>query len=166
MTASGCVPCESLTKRTPSMSGDRLESMLDAREGRGGLADGVRRDAEEQPDGDRGQGVRDVVGAGDGELADRHDPAARAGGRDAAAGHGSRWTPAATIQPSTTPRPPGIGASRWYRTGVAVPRAAYPETTGSSASRTSAPSGSTSSASRRLTWRYASTSRADRGGPT
>ena len=30
MTASGCVPCESLTKRTPSMSRDRLEAVLDA----------------------------------------------------------------------------------------------------------------------------------------
>ena len=92
---------------------DRLEAVLDAGEGRGRAADRVGRDAEQQPDGDRGQRVRDVVGAGDGQLADRHDPAART--RSAAMpppASGSRSTPAATIQPSTTPSPPGIGRSR------------------------------------------------------
>ena len=67
--------------------GDRLEPVLDAGEGRRGLADRVRRDAEQQPDGDRGEGVRDVVGARDRQFTDRHDPAARTGRGDAATGH-------------------------------------------------------------------------------
>ena len=43
-------------------------------------------DAESERDGDRGEGVGDVVGARDGQLGDRHDPAARRGAGEPAAG--------------------------------------------------------------------------------
>ena len=57
MTASGCVPWESLTKRTPSMSATVSSRCSTPVEGGGGRADGVRGDAEQQADRDRGQGV-------------------------------------------------------------------------------------------------------------
>ena len=78
---------------------DRLEPVLDAREGRGGPADRVGGDAEQQPDRDRGQRVGDVVAPRDPQLVDRHDPAARSGLGHATAGerqplHGRRHDPA------------------------------------------------------------------------
>ena len=126
--------------------------MLDARERRRGLADRVGRDPEQQPDGDGGQRVRDVVGAGDAQLADRHDPAVRARRRGPAAGQRQaldvgRHDPAVDDAEPARQRPVAAVAARigaGAKAGVAA-------TTGSSALSTSAPSGGTSSASRRLT---------------
>ena len=86
MTASGWVPWESLTNRTPSTRPTGCEPVLDAGEPGGGAPDRVGRDAEQEADGDRGERVGDVVAARDRELVDRHDPAARAGRRGPAAG--------------------------------------------------------------------------------
>jgi hypothetical protein len=47
--------------------------MLDAAERRDRLADRGHIDPEEQPDGDGGEGVRDVVGARDRQLGERQD---------------------------------------------------------------------------------------------
>ena len=83
----------------------RFEAMFDAGEGRRGRADPLDVDPEGERDGDRGKRVRDVVGARDGELRDRHDPP----GRPRIPGIGERESgsrPSATIQPSTTPSPP------------------------------------------------------------
>ena len=66
--------------------GDGLEAMLHTGERRRGLADGVRRHAEQEPDSDRGERVRDIVGAWDGQVGDGHDPAVGAGRGRAAAG--------------------------------------------------------------------------------
>ena len=85
MTASGCVPCESLTKRTPSMSATdsrRCSTPVNAAAA-ARIASGATPNS--SADRDRGQGVRDVVGARDRQLADRHDPAARPGRRRPAA---------------------------------------------------------------------------------
>ena len=155
MTASGWVPCESLTKRTPSMTRDRLESVLDAGEGRGRRADGVGRDAEQQPDGDRGQRVDDVVGAGDGQLADRHDPAARVPVAAGPAAGQRQPLHAVGHDPAVDDADPAGHRSVAPVRGRPgpCPAPAYAATTGSSALSTSAPSGSTSSASRRLTRR-------------
>jgi hypothetical protein len=54
--------------------GHVFEAMLDAGERSGARADRVDRNAEQHPDRDGGQRVRDVVGTGDAELVDRHDP--------------------------------------------------------------------------------------------
>ena len=63
--------------------------MLNADEAGGGAADRVRRDAEQQRDRDGGQGIGNVVGAGDREFGQGHDPAARPHRcRAAAAGQG------------------------------------------------------------------------------
>ena len=82
MTASGCVPCESLTKRTPSTFATGSRRCSTPMKSRDGATDRVRRNAEQQTDGDRRQDVADVVLAGQRDLVDRHDPAARAGHRD------------------------------------------------------------------------------------
>ncbi len=63
-----------------------LEPVLDSGEGRRRDPDRVRGDPEQERDGDRRQRVRDVVPAGDDEVRDRHDPAARTGGRRPPAG--------------------------------------------------------------------------------
>ena len=113
MTASGWVPCESLTNRTPSISGHGFETMLDAGECRGRPADGLGLDPEQQPDRDRGQGVRDVVRARDREFADRHDPAVgshrrRAAAREREASHTIGDDPA--IDDAEPARPRGVPA--------------------------------------------------------
>ena len=86
MTASGCVPCESLTKRTPSIIGDRLKAVLDAGEARRGAADRVGRDAEQQPTATAARALQMLWRAGQRELVERQDPAVRPGRRRAAAG--------------------------------------------------------------------------------
>ena len=130
---------------------DGLEPMLDAGEAGGGLADGVGRDAEQQRHGDRGQRIRDVVVAGDGQLADRHDPPARPGRGDAATDQRQARDarPPRSSRPRPRRRPASAGRAGRGRAPSGA-RSANPATTGSSAFRTSAPSGSTSSARRRL----------------
>ena len=81
MTASGCVPCESLTKRTPSTIATSSSRCSTPRKPADRAPDGVRRDAEEQARRDRREHVADVVPPGDRDLVERHDPAARAGRR-------------------------------------------------------------------------------------
>ena len=68
MTASGWVPCESLTKRTPSTIATGSRRCSTPAERRGRRPDRLRRDAEEPPDGDGGEGIADVVAAGDRQL--------------------------------------------------------------------------------------------------
>ena len=103
ITASGWVPCESLTKRTPSIDGDRSRADARRRGRRPAAADRVGRDPEEQRHRDRRERVRDVVRARDAQLGDRQDPAI--GGRARPARRrrraARRSTPSATIQPST-----------------------------------------------------------------
>ena len=78
---------------------DSLEAMLHPGEPGGRTADGVRRHTEEQGNGHRGQGVRDVVQSRDCQFGDGHDPASRAHLRLASAGrrqarHGRGHDPA------------------------------------------------------------------------
>ena len=86
MTASGWVPWESFTNRTPSTSPTGWSRCSTPVNARGGAPDRVGRDAEQEADGDRGQRVGHVVAARDRELVDGHDPAARPGRGDPAAG--------------------------------------------------------------------------------
>ena len=112
-------------------------------------------DPERERDGDRGQRVGDVVGARDGELGDRHDPAGDRGVADAAAIRRRRARAARRRRPRSSRRRPRAHRVAACRAGSgstrAVPSSPYEATTGSSSLSTSAPSGSTSSASRRLT---------------
>ena len=120
------------------------------------IASGV--DPEGERDGDRGQRVGDVVGARDGELGDRHDPAVR---RRSPRSRRRRARAARRRRPRSSRRRRRARPVRRRDRGgsgrpAPVPSSAYAATTGSSSLSTSAPSGSTSSASRRLTRRYAS----------
>ena len=148
-TASGWVPCESLMNRTPSMTRDRLEPVLDAgerRRPRCGSPSGAIPNA--SADGDRGQRVRDVVGARDGELGDGHDPAVATARTSPAVGRERERLDAVRDDPAVDDAEP----ARQRRVAAvadrprAVAESAYVATTGSSSLRTSAPSGSTSSA--------------------
>ena len=113
MTASGWVPCESLTKRTPSTIGDRLEAMLDAGEApqrpRGSRRARPRTAARRRPRPGRWRrcGAPGIASSSSGRI--RPSGPVAAGPPPASA---SRCTPAATIQPSTTPSPPGSGRSQ------------------------------------------------------
>ena len=126
ITASGCVPCESLTKRTPSITAtvsSRCSTPANAPRPRR-IASGAI--AEQQPHRDRGQNVGDVVRARDRELVDGHDPAARARSRPAATGErqaldavrddpavddadAARHRSVAPVEHGTAPREPRIG---------------------------------------------------------
>ena len=142
MTASGWVPCESLMNRTPSMTATGSSRCSTPVKAAAAAPDRRRREPERERDGDRGQRVRDVVGARDGELGDRHDPAARRrrGALVPPRASASRATPSATIQPSTTPEPARLRAGRADTRGPRRrPARRSPATTGSSALRTSAP---------------------------
>ena len=170
ITASGWVPCESLTNRTPSTSATVSRRCSTPRE-RGRRPRGSRRARcrTAAPTATAARAFETLCSPGIAELADRHDPAAgaRSPRRRPRRAAGAR-RPSATIQPSTTPTPAGRRAAAPVQDGRAPGRGRRtPATTGSSALRTSAPSGSTSSASRRFAAPIAPrASRGGRGGPT
>jgi hypothetical protein len=133
-----------------------LEAVLHAPEARGLAPDGVGCDAEEECRPGCREEVREVVASWESELADRQDPSARSRGRGSASGQGQPLHARRHDPPVRDPEPP------WDRAIEAVAdrgrrtQAGVPPTTGSSRLSTRAPSGSTSSARRRLTRRYPS----------
>ena len=133
---------------------DRFEPVLHAAEGGRRRADRVRCDAEGERHRDRGQRVRHVVRARDGQLGGRHDPLGGRGRRPAATRQRQALDPVGDDPAVDDAEPAGQRHGR-AGTGSSAPgrAAAYAATIGSSALSTSAPSGSTSSASRRLTRR-------------
>ena len=155
MTASGCVPCESLMKRTPltvATCSRRCSTPANAAAA-GRIFPAGRPNKSATATAARALETLWSPGMASSEIGMmRRLPASCAAPPPAT---GSRPTPAATIQPSSTPSPPGSGRPRRYVTTGALCNSAYALTTGSSALRTSAPAGSTSSARRRFTALYA-----------
>ena len=123
---------------------DRLEAMLDAAEARRPRA-GSRPapGPKSRPTAIAASAFETLWRPGSAQLGDGQDPAARPGrGRPVRRRPARRSTPAATIQSSTTPTPPGIGRSTAvHARPVPCPGRRRPATTGSSALRTRAPVG-------------------------
>ena len=154
MTASGWVPCESLTKRTPSTiaTGSRRCSTPVNAAAAARIASGATPNS--RPTATAASAFETLWAPGMASSRDRHDPAAGAGRRRPAAGdrraarrrrprssrrprRGRRRRAAARADRATTARRADVGVRR--------------RRPGRRALSTSAPAGSTSSASRRLT---------------
>ena len=112
ITASGWVPCESLTNRTPSTSatGSRRCSTPVNAAAASRMASGASPNRSPTAIAARALETLWAPGMASSPTGMMRPPGPVAAGPPPATG--SRSTPAATIQPSTTPMPPGIGRSR------------------------------------------------------
>ena len=129
MTASGCVPCESLTKRTPSISATRSSRCSTPVERRRRAADSAGLIPNRSATAVAARAFETLCAPGDPELGDRHDAAAlelwprllATGGRaTGATGNPIGSIASATSQPCATPSPPGGGSPWRYRTTRAL----------------------------------------------
>ena len=108
MTASGCVPCESLTNRTPSTIATRSRRCSTPANARRRAPDRLRRDPEQEarrrwrPGRSRRCGGPGSRSSATGMIRPPRPIAATAASSRAAR------CPSATIQPSATPTPPGV----------------------------------------------------------